>query len=204
MASLTSRSPALMPTPTSSEFLKRELARTNYDRLTQTTMQRQSIQTHLGAPSMVRDSAMLSVSWWFPCTWFVRRHESHMYGHCYWSIFRVAPGIETISREEVEMRQIIGAAAFVAIVFAAAPATGRDRLQGRDSARPVHTVGSFAAEMGCPPHVGFSPVGNRTADIAGAPDRAIGRHRSRCLRCQFIGCGSGNFHRPLTISSRGR
>jgi hypothetical protein len=44
-----------------------------------------------------------------------------------------------LSREEVEMRQIIGAAALVAVVFVAAPATAHDYpfcLQGRDYGYP--------------------------------------------------------------------
>ena len=42
------------------------------------TIQKQSIETHPGPPGMVRDRAMLSVLWWYPCTWFVRRrYESH-------------------------------------------------------------------------------------------------------------------------------
>src|SRR6266436_3981761 len=40
------------------------------------------------------------------------------------------------------------------------------------TARPDHTFGSFATELGVPRHVRFTPVSDRIADIAGGPFRA--------------------------------
>jgi hypothetical protein len=40
------------------------------------------------------------------------------------------------------------------------------------NARPDHTFGSIATELNSPRHVRFTPVSNRTADIAAGPVRA--------------------------------
>jgi hypothetical protein len=42
--------------------------------------------------------------------------------------------------------------------------------------------GSFATELGCPGHVRFTPVSDRTADIANGPVGATSRlmHRTKC------------------------
>jgi hypothetical protein len=47
------------------------------------------------------------------------------------------------------------------------------------NARPVHTNGSNATEMGFPGDVRFPLDSDRIADIAGGPFRAKRRHRSR-------------------------
>jgi hypothetical protein len=64
------------------------------------------------------------------------------------------------------------------------------------NARPDHTLGSIATEMGCPRHVRFPPVSDRTADIAALPKSAI----SRCRVSAYHEAGDEKFVGPLCVS----